>query len=254
VSGSESKKSKPKKETPSAETTKDGHITYTVPTKDFTVLAQYIADQGDPPVQVPLRVGGLLDRAITTREWFSAAISPHLPASVRKQKSDDRHTFFLGVLKNVRDILTPRYAKDYIPQRHTPTSMDDIQAMFGDLEVEEPSEVLQEETTATLTTPQSEASIVHYQAFQLLLSDLNKLRTEVRRIWAAYRKGGLDLVTASITTNTAVDLARSLEEEYKNVFDRHGGVDQMLISSTVLIALLPTQPEVIGSDRMTSST
>jgi hypothetical protein len=242
VSESAGKKKKAKKEAPSGGSTKAGRVTYTVPIKDFAVLAQYVADQGDPPVQVPLKFGGLLDRAIAMREWYSAAISPHILADVHKQKSDDRHAFFLGVLKNVRDILTPRYAKNYTPKRRTPKSIDDIQAMFANLEVEEPSEALQEATTATPAKSQTEASDVHYQAerlegvredflaFHLLLSDLSKLRAEVERTWEAYQQGLLDLVTVSITTNTAVDLARSLEEEYKDLFARRGGVDHMLAS------------------------
>jgi hypothetical protein len=214
-------------------------ITYAVPDKDFTVLAEFLVGKGDPPVQVPTKFGALLDRAILSREWYSAAISPHLPADVKKQKSDDRHAFFLGVLKSVRDILTPRYSKKYTPQRKTPKSMTEMQAMFANLEVEEPSEAFQETTTVTPSDAPA-ASNVHYQserpdgltedflAFHFLLSDLSKLRTEVEQTWEGYKQGELDLAVASLTTNTAVDLARSLEEEYKELFARRGGADRML--------------------------
>jgi hypothetical protein len=49
-------------------------ITYTVPIKDFTVLAEFLVGKGDPPVQVPTKFGALFDRAILSREWYSAAI------------------------------------------------------------------------------------------------------------------------------------------------------------------------------------
>jgi hypothetical protein len=64
--------------------------------------------------------------------------------------------------------------------------------------------------------------------FHLLLHDLSRLRTEVSKAWAGYKKGGYDLIAASITTNTAVDLARSMVEDSKSVFTRRGGAIRML--------------------------
>ncbi|KAF2827075.1 hypothetical protein CC86DRAFT_394111 [Ophiobolus disseminans] len=115
---------------------------------------------------------------------------------------------------------------------------DDIQTMFAHLEVEEPSGAFQNGSIAAPTA--SHDIFIHYQAerpdglqedflaFHLLLSDLDKLRTEVERTWEGYKQGMYDLVVASITTNTAVDLARSLEQEYKDLFARRGGTDRML--------------------------
>jgi hypothetical protein len=65
-------------------------------------------------------------------------------------------------------------------------------------------------------------------AFHLLLGDLDKLRTEVSHAWAEYKKNQIDLIAASITTNTTVDLARSMTEDLKNIFARHGGGIQRL--------------------------
>jgi hypothetical protein len=118
--------------------------------------------------------------------------------------------------------------------------MAEVSSLFVNLEVEEPAEALQDTIDTASTQRSTEENKVHYQAerpdgpkedflaFRLLLSDLNKLRTEVERTWESYKQGMLDIVAASITTNTAVDLARSLEDEYQSLFVRRGGVIRML--------------------------
>ncbi|KAF2685094.1 hypothetical protein K458DRAFT_387987 [Lentithecium fluviatile CBS 122367] len=124
--------------------------------------------------------------------------------------------------------------------KEAPKSMSDIINMFEDLELKEASKTFENgsdvaatpfvraETDANYKSEQLENLEEDFLAFYLLLSDLNKLRTEVDRKWEGYKQGMLDLVTASITTNTAVDLARSLEEECNGRFKKYGGTEAML--------------------------
>jgi hypothetical protein len=65
-------------------------------------------------------------------------------------------------------------------------------------------------------------------ALHLLVGDFNKLRTEVSHAWAGYKDGLYDLIAASITTNTAVDLTRSMADDLKSMFAKHGGGIRML--------------------------
>lgn len=155
-------------------------------------------------------------------------------------ESDDRHAFFLGVLQEVRDILTPRFPKGYAPKKQTPESMNEILDTFENLELEEPSEKLEQTPNVATAPMDAGAADANYKAeqpnslnedflaFYLLLGDLNKLRTEVRRTWEAYKQGLIDLVAASITTKTAVDLARALEEDLKDQLAKYGGAGNML--------------------------
>lgn len=55
-----------------------GQRTYTISIKDFTILAEFIAAQDEPRIHVPPRLAALLDRTITTRQFFSSAIGPYL--------------------------------------------------------------------------------------------------------------------------------------------------------------------------------
>lgn len=218
-----------------------GRRTYTIAIKDFTVFAEFVAAQNDPPVQVSAKFASLLDRAIATREWFAGAVSPHLPDDAQKLESDDRHAFFLGVLKKVRNVLAPRFAQGYVPAKKQPKSMHDVLNMFEHLNLEEPSEAFEQAPNVAVAPLKPEDADADYKAeridslqesflaFYLLLSDLNSLRDEVSRAWEGYKCGLIDLVAASITTNTAVDLARAMEEDLKDMFSKHGGADKMLI-------------------------
>jgi len=259
----EEKRGKTKQAKPRSTPKQGAKTTYIVPIKDFTILAEYVANKSDPPIQVPINFGARLDRAIWTREWFFGEISAHLLADdVETQQSDERHEFFLGVLRSVRTILTPRYAKTYTPIQQTPMSEPKLRNMFANLKVEEPSETLQEATAVPTSAPTS--SGVQYQAvrdkddeeqllaFKLILCDICRLRDEVTQIWKSYSHGALDLVTASITTNTAVDLARSLERAYQHMFP--DCPDMGLILSSVLFAMTVVLLLISRKDQKMTST
>ncbi|PVH92656.1 hypothetical protein DM02DRAFT_662742, partial [Periconia macrospinosa] len=102
--------------------------------------------------------------------------------------------------------------------------------IFEHLELEEPSEAFEQApdmtpTKAPIFRAEHPVDIDEtYFAFYLLFRDFAKLRTEVSRAWSGYNKGGHDIVAASITTNVAVDLARSMAEELKKMSEKHGGV------------------------------
>ncbi|OAL53575.1 hypothetical protein IQ07DRAFT_677068 [Pyrenochaeta sp. DS3sAY3a] len=215
---------------------KTNHI---VLVKDFITLAEFVVKPREPSVQVPARIGTLLDRTISTRELFADDVSPHLPSNADKKQSDDRHMFFLDVLRKVREIFKPHYSKEYSAPKKAPKSVEEIQNMFALLDVEEPSEAFQNAPTVSTPAPGA-GSEVRYTAerpddlqedflsFNLLLFDFSKLRSEVGRSWQGYQQGLVDLIAASIVTNTAVDLARSLEEDLQHIIDRRGGVKRML--------------------------
>ena len=147
---------------------------------------------------MPLGLAALLDRAIETRQFFSRAISPYLLAGASKTQSDDRHAFFLDVLKSVRDILKPRYTREYSAKRDTPKSMDDVLNMFENLTLEDLLEEFQQAPNAIIPLVNPEVTGASYKAervdslnggflaFHLLLADLDKLRSEVNGTWEAY--------------------------------------------------------------------
>ncbi|KAF2106597.1 hypothetical protein BDV96DRAFT_638144 [Lophiotrema nucula] len=223
----------------SQKTGKQGRINYTIAVKDFTTLAEFLAKKTDPIIQVPYKLAALLDRNISIRRWASEMISTTLPEGEGKQESDGGHAFFLGVLTRVRDVLSPRYTPAYVPTENSAASIEEVVNMFEHLDIEEPSEAFKKAPNVVLAPMESTNSYKVEQtfnldevflAFHLLLADINNVRAEVSKAWERFKRGQIDLVTASITTNTAVDLARAMEEDLGDLFARHGGVENMLFA------------------------
>jgi hypothetical protein len=71
-----------------------------------------------------------------------------------------------------------------------------------------------------------------YTAIYVLLSDLQDLRAQVTRAWEAFKDGNVltsvHLITASLVTNAAVDLARGLEQDCRKYLMRQGGLEHVL--------------------------
>ena len=214
-----------------------GRPTYTVALKEWTALAEYIVGLTDPPVAVPKKLAALLDATIVLRESYSADLSDILDDTADKRRSDDRHSFFLEVLEKVRKALASR-----IPSSHASTkkakSVEEAINMFDHLELEDTSEAFNK-APDVVATPTSQNEPIYkserqsdveesYFALHLLLHDLDKLRTEVARAWEGYKQGVHDIVAASITTNIAVSLARSMTEELRTMFSKQGGAYRML--------------------------
>jgi hypothetical protein len=87
-----------------------------------------------------------------------------------------------------------------------------------------------------------------YTAIYVLLSDLQDLRAQVTRAWKAFKDGdvltSVHLVTASLVTNAAVDLAHGLEQDCRKYLMRQGGLEH------VLHTLLEGECKLRGTDIM----
>lgn len=100
--------------------------------------------------------------------------------------------------------------------------------MYARLNVEELSEEsLNELPPLTASKPASPPGADEYDVdqaqdvYELYLisyccvSDMNRFCSFIREIWSSYRSGATTLEAAAITTTTALDLARGLDEEYQ---------------------------------------
>lgn len=54
-------------------------------------------------------------------------------------------------------------------------------------------------------------------AFSALLQDVLTLRAETNKLWNNYTTGPLHLSPVAVASNTAVDLARQMEEEISHI-------------------------------------
>ena len=128
------------------------------------------------------------------------------------------------------------------PETETkPADANNLSNLFDKLELFEPSENFLNAPDATPSAPSEELpSDAHFEAerlqdfgeafvlFQLLVQDLSNIRNVIRETWSGYKMGVFDLVSASVTTNTAVDISRRMEEDAQPILDKHGGSARLL--------------------------
>lgn len=213
---------------------------YTIKVKDFAALAECIARFNKPAVKVPLTVVEVLNRAINLRQqrhtWSRA--QSESAASTGVEESNQSHAYFLGMLERTREILKPRMPPetidDFLSKPSSGSSdqaTSDTQAngqisnMFDNLEIQEPSQEFldapnvepatidkaAQEANYEVETPQSIEE--QYMASHCLFQDIRNIRSFLRQLWEAYKDGEIALVAASITTNTAIDFVRSMEQD-----------------------------------------
>ena len=84
-------------------------------------MAEYISAQ-DKAI-VPPKLAVLLDQMISLRQSYSATISNQTDDGTESSDSNNRHAFFLNVLKKVQKVLRPRYADTYIPSQKKPKNI-----------------------------------------------------------------------------------------------------------------------------------
>ena len=213
---------------------------YTIKVKDFAALAECIARFKKPAVKVPLTVVEVLNRAINLRlqhnTWSRAQAESAASTSV--EESNQSHAHFLGILERTREILKPRMPSetidDFLSKPSSGSSdqaTSDTQAngqmsnMFDNLDIQEPSQEFLDAPNVEPATIDKAAQDSNYEvetlqsieeqymASHCLFQDIRNIRSFLRQLWATYKDGDIALVAASITTNTAIDFVRSMEQD-----------------------------------------
>ncbi|THZ80312.1 hypothetical protein D6C84_07552, partial [Aureobasidium pullulans] len=241
------KTSKPAEATPTQQKSSNppssSLTTYTIAVKDFVPLAEYIVAFQKPPVKVPSSFVGVLNRAIALRKkhnsWFGHS------------SKDDGHNFFLGVLERVRETLKSRMLSDTVDDLMTrPSASSDTKSIdtghignaFAGLTLEESSDEFLNAvpSTSAANAPAEADDGARYQAERLqkveeqylaahcLLADINTIREHIKQLWGMYRDGLMDLQSVSITTNTAVELVRHMQEDYDKNFPEHADFEGLI--------------------------
>ncbi|KAI4713823.1 hypothetical protein J4E89_001271 [Alternaria sp. Ai002NY15] len=204
---------------------------YTLAIKDFIPLSAHIAGVKGSNVEVPDYFNVALDRVISVRSAFSKKLAA--AGEAVDKPSDDRHSFFVTVLESVRDALKPLIRTNALDlnsiKNATPRSDKDrvrqtrVRNIFEVLDVYEPSaEFLAAPDVAPPPKPVeldytaeswNDSVIEAFMAMTMLMDDLSRLRAEIADLWGRHHAGELDLATVSVATNTAIQLAHSMEYE-----------------------------------------
>ncbi|KAI8242879.1 hypothetical protein K4K53_003506 [Colletotrichum sp. SAR 10_77] len=217
---------------------------YIVALKDFVPLAQFIAGSKKPVVDVPESFVTTINRVINVRSSFSNRLAEHgKKTAFQVEKS---HSFFVGILEQVRESLRPRMptATAAWAESSSSSSADALVNAFEALKVYEPSDDFLKAPDIKRPEPEKATDKVVYEAegaaysefedamfaYSVMLEDLRKIRAQILFIWQNYRDGAFDVATAAIATNTAIELAHNVAEEVIPLFRSHGGVWQVAMN------------------------
>lgn len=207
---------------------------YTIAIKDFVPLAEFVAASKKPVVSVPRAFANTLNRVIATRSRFSSRLAEL--GNSTDVSADSKHSYFVGVLEKVREVLKPRFPP--VIQEASPRPPSDpvveVGGRFADLSVDEPSEEFLNAPDIERPAPAKKDNAAYVAeslqdidevmfAYRLLINDLMVIRDRIEWIWTKYRNSHINLVAAAIATNTACDLARNMMEDITPALKAHGG-------------------------------
>ena len=216
---------------------------YLIAIKDFIPLAEWIVSSKKVRVEVPASFVSVLDRAITVRKrhhhwWYEKNDN-----GKTGKEATQSHGYFIGVLEKVREILRPRMPtvllKDPLvqPVEGSPawkeSTTGHVLNLFENLKIEEPSNTFL--NSGSISSGQKPIKTPHVQfgvdrvpdleevyfAIHCLFNDFDNIRRYLQQVWTCYKQGIFDLIAASITTNTALDFVKGLQEDFVDTFPGH---------------------------------
>lgn len=204
---------------------------YRIKVKDFIQLAQYIAESTKPRIKVPDYAVQDLQQAIAARKEHQALYAK-FPGESDSAAADQGHAHFIQTLEVVMETLRPnmseasrsRPARDNVEAEGAP-----LTNIFEHLTVEEPSEAddssagvrreaAAEKIKVTVSDAEENEKEEAFIASLYIARDTHRLLENVREVWTSYKQGRIDLTAAAITTNTAIEFCRKLQEEFEATF------------------------------------
>ncbi|KAH7161103.1 hypothetical protein EDB81DRAFT_866637 [Dactylonectria macrodidyma] len=206
---------------------------YIIAIKDFVPLAEFVSASTKPVVSVPASFVDTIDRNIYMRSKFGSKMATH--GMEQDTESDASHSYFVGVLEKVREVLKPRMPVGTAAIEPFET----LNNRFSGLDLFEPSqEFLDAPDVERPNNAQGDNALYEAEpqtslkdaviAFVMMLVDINKIRACITQIWIDYKNGSAELASVAVATNTGIDLARNLIDQVLPTFEPHGGAVKML--------------------------
>ena len=168
-------------------------------------------------MSVPVEVLRILKRCISLR----LKVSRRFVAAA--DRGHESHQYFIDVLIRIRGLL------DNVNHKSDPKDPVHLSNHFSglstdDLEEEEVAEDIPDiqlpgvATSTSRSTFEPEMSLVEaINAVMIFLGDMENTRVYIMDLWLDYKLGTVDLVTAAVTTNTALEL---LERPHASLMQR----------------------------------
>lgn len=208
----------------SADASSAGSKNFVVNSSELLPLANAIV-ASKKPVEVPADIIRAGLRAVSARKRSAAFFRKGTDDEDEETAADNRrHSYFISLMEKVLSALQPCFAVSAGTDSTEVILSDDIleslENRFSSLEVEEPVEPKtgpaprNEQPTYELQAPQkNDKDEEKLFAIFCLFDDLARLRSFVLDLWEQYKQRKIDLITASVTTNTAFQLAIKAQDE-----------------------------------------
>ncbi|KAF8869276.1 hypothetical protein BD779DRAFT_763778 [Infundibulicybe gibba] len=184
----------------------------TLDTDEWPKLAAKIVDQAD---FIPPGIIKLVEECIEGREKLSRYYQIKYP---EYKKANESHIIFISRLKEVRDIFkTAGHSRKRDVVETFSLSLGAMSIGIEDDDQSGPSRSSDEDLDDFNLI--SEDDEVQLSAW-FLLHDLHSLREYIQKTWADYVAGKLSLITASIITTQAVEIAKEMEAVFFERFNQ----------------------------------
>ena len=218
-------------------------LTFRIRLSHFIELATIIVE--NKHIKIPDTVVKLVEETVELRKRFSEFYdkqASHASKNV-EMPSHSGHLFFIQTLEKVLELLQrDGGSKESIKSREDGTPLELVEETqvdrsiltnrFENLELEEPTELVPEVpkngNSGPKASPNHERKVVYdadaatdeetFFAMFCIIEDYQKIRIHLQKTWWHYKLGKVDLVAASIITNTAFDLVRRADEEFCRTF------------------------------------
>ncbi|GAB1320995.1 hypothetical protein MFIFM68171_11205 [Madurella fahalii] len=223
--------------------------------KNFLLLAEFIVerqkDKNMVAVNISVAFSKAIERAIEVRKGFVVLLEK--AGATLDMTSDEKHKFFVGVLEKVRDTLRPPFWQSAQGAKKKAGGLDETESLaealnsgqsdcgvltanlFDVLKAYDVPEI--DLTAAEGPTEEEQQSAVETdaKAKEAVLIDCESElqntaadRFLAKALWESYANRQISLSSVAIATNTALDLARRIEEEVSHIFKPDGYVEGMI--------------------------
>lgn len=192
---------------------------------------------------MPYEVLHSLEDALKIRRqyhaWYSNQISQDSFEEANKgiKQSNDSHQAFIDVLQYIHDLFAPTTIQSahLTSSGATDEKTVELTNLFANLEIEDTAE-MEDDDQAVNTISQSSdpppavkpwaskkaQALTEDKFLELycLFDDANKIREYLRQKWAEYHSRKIDIISAAITTQEALELFAEIEESYDLKYGR----------------------------------
>ncbi|KAK6434892.1 hypothetical protein LTR95_008919 [Oleoguttula sp. CCFEE 5521] len=221
---------------PTASNTASLAQTKRVPIREFVSMAELIAASKHAGASMPKSVSHKLQRAIRLRQEVGA-LYDRMSHAREETGPASGHSYIIATLQTVGKVLR---VKEPGPQpqpvffAQPQEANEGLRNTFTALELEDthetdavdpmPDPLTRPASRDSFSADLSESNEESVTASICIWGDVHAIKQIVRQLWKAYQSGLVDLVAASVATDTAIGFVQHIQTDFEQLFGTLSGV------------------------------